>query len=259
MTKTLRSQAEVLRNEILNENHRRLVLRAPEMAGAARPGQFAELSTAGATLLRKPISIAQADPERGELTFVYRIIGKGTAALAELAPGDSLDLIAPLGNGFGRPAGPAVLVGGGVGVPPLWFMASRLAGEGLPATVVTGARTGRDLLLQEELRTLPVRFLCATDDGSAGRAGTVLTVLEELADELSGATVYACGPWPMLKALAAFCAGRGLALEVCLEAYMGCGLGVCVGCTIPTVNGMQRVCKEGPVFNATEVLWDKIR
>lgn len=254
-----RETTVVLENLALNSDHRMLVVKAPRLSTLARPGQFAELATSGATLLRKPISIAMADREKGTLVFVFRMIGKGTEYLGSLEPSSELDIIGPLGNGFDTNCGNALLVGGGVGTPPLLYLASRLMKEGKTVSVVLGARGKSDLLLLDEFAKLGIEPLCATDNGSFGVKGTVVTALEEKGSFDAGTKLFACGPWPMLKALAAFSESKGLELEVLLEAYMGCGMGVCVGCTVPTTEGMKRVCKEGPAFNAKEILWNKIR
>lgn len=254
-----RETTTVLENIALNADHRMLIVHAPKLAALAHPGQFAELSTDGATLLRKPISIAMADREKGTLTFVFRMIGKGTEYLGALELGSMLDIIGPLGNGFNLNCRKALLIGGGVGTPPLLYLASQLKKEGKEVAVVLGARDKADLLLLDEFAKLGIEPLCATDNGSCGVKGTVVTALTEKAALDSETKFYACGPWPMLKALASFAEEKGVKLEVLLEAYMGCGMGICVGCTVPTTEGMKRVCKEGPAFNAKEILWNKIR
>ena len=248
----------VLENRVLNKDHRMLILKAPKLAALARPGQFAELSTDGATLLRKPLSVAFADEKKGELTFVFRVVGEGTKALSLASKGSTIDVIGPLGNGFSSECGKALLVGGGVGTPPLYFLASFLKKAGKDVEVFLGARDKADLLLMPEFGALGLKPVLATDNGSAGIKGTVVTALEG-SEIAKGTKLYACGPLPMLKALAVFADKKGLELEVCMEAYMGCGLGVCVGCVIPTEKGMLRVCKEGPVFSAKEIIWNKIR
>ncbi|MBO7543591.1 dihydroorotate dehydrogenase electron transfer subunit [bacterium] len=254
-----REITKVLENRALNHDHRMLVVKAPKLAAQSRPGQFAELATSGATLLRKPISIAMADKEKGTLTFVFRMIGKGTEYLGSLEPSSELDIIGPLGNGFDTDCESALLIGGGVGTPPLLYLASQLKKEGKKVSVVLGARDKGDLLLLDEFSKLGIEPTVATDNGSKGVKGTVVTALEEKAAWDTDTKLYACGPLPMLKALAVFAEQKGLVLEVCMEAYMGCGMGVCVGCTVPTAEGMKRVCKEGPVFNAKEIVWNKIR
>ena len=254
-----RETTTVLENIALNADHRMLIVHAPKLAALAHPGQFAELSTDGATLLRKPISIAMADGEKGPLTFVFRMIGSGTEHLGNLKPTSTLDIIGPLGNGFDLNCRKALLIGGGVGTPPLLYLASQLKKKGKEVGVVLGARDKADLLLLDEFAKLGIEPICATDNGSCGVKGTVVTALEEKAPLDAETKFFACGPWPMLKALAVFSESISLELEVLLEAYMGCGMGICVGCTVPTTEGMKRVCKEGPAFNAKEILWNKIR
>jgi len=253
-----RENAIVLAKRPLNKDHYLLTLKAPRTASEGRPGQFAELDTKRATLLRKPISIANLDAEKGEVTFVFRTVGKGTKALSELEAGQDLDLIGPLGNGFTPTGKPALLIGGGVGTPPMWFLASRLKGR-VETKVVLGARSAEDLILREEFAALGLEPIAATDDGSLGVKGTVIDAILGSGLPLGETEAYACGPLPMLKALAELAEKRGFSLQVSLEAYMGCGVGVCVGCVVPTSAGMLRVCKEGPVFNSKEIIWSKIR
>ncbi|MBR5900933.1 dihydroorotate dehydrogenase electron transfer subunit [bacterium] len=248
----------VLENIALNDEHRMLVVKAPGLAAGSSPGQFAELETKGATLLRKPISLAFCDPMKGEATFVFKIVGKGTKALSELAPGQTLDVIGPLGGGFQIKDKPALLIGGGVGTPPMWFLASRIRDKA-SVKIVLGARDQKDLILAEEFEKLGIEPIFATDNGSRGVRGTVIDAILKAGLPLEEMEMYACGPFPMLRALASLSEERSLSLQVSLEAYMGCGMGVCVGCTVPTKEGMQRVCKEGPVFDSKEIVWSKIR
>lgn len=248
----------ILENIALNDDHRMLKVHAPKLSAQASPGQFAELETKGATLLRKPISVAFCDPVKGEATFVFKIVGKGTIALADLKPGQTLDIIGPLGEGFKINCKPALLIGGGVGTPPMWFLASRIQDKG-SVKVLLGARDQKDLILVEEFEKLGIKPILATDNGSRGVKGTVIDAILKSGLSMDGMEMFACGPFPMLRALAQLAEERDFSLQVSLEAYMGCGMGICVGCTVPTANGMQRVCKEGPVFDSKEIIWSKIR
>ena len=248
----------ILENIALNDDHRMLKVHAPKLSAQARPGQFAELETKGATLLRKPISVAFCDSIKGEAIFVFKIVGKGTIALADLKPGQTLDIIGPLGEGFEINCKPALLIGGGVGTPPMWFLASRIQDKG-SVKVLLGARDKKDLILVEEFEKLGIKPILATDNGSRGVKGTVIDAISKSGLSLDGMEMYACGPFPMLRALAQLAEECDFSLQVSLEAYMGCGMGICVGCTVPTANGMQRVCKEGPVFDSKEIIWSKIR
>lgn len=229
-----------------------VVVSAPDCAAAAAPGQFANISAPGFTL-RRPISICGIDKERGTLRFVFEVRGKGTAAIAEVREGECLDILTPLGNGFKLPEGKIIVVGGGIGVPPLLGVS---AVKGKDCTAVLGFRDYSKIILADEFKANGSDVVICTDDGSVGIHGLVTV---PLAEKLSGdvAAVLACGPEPMLKAVAALCRERGVPCQVSLEQRMGCGVGACVVCSCLVVrNGEDyyaRVCKEGPVFNAEEV------
>ena len=249
--------ATVVNQESLGGSNYRLTLREPEVAAAARPGQFIELSTGGATLLNKPISIASTAPADGTFTIVYKVVGSGTRAFSSFTRARRIKLLGPCGNGFDRVRGAAILVGGGIGIPPLHFLAATHANH-VAFTVILGARTRTELVFEHELATLStVPPLIATDDGSRGHKGFVTDLLATVLKR-QPAPVYACGPLPMLARVAHICQAASAPCTVCLEAYMGCGIGVCMGCAIPTVRGMERVCREGPVFDAADILWDEL-
>lgn len=214
-----------------------------------RPGQFVELSIEG-LFLRRPISVCNFD--EGELTLVYKVVGKGTAEMAAMQVGRKVDVLTGLGNGFNADAEcqRALLVGGGVGVPPLYRLARELLAKGREVTVVLGFNTAAELFYEEEFKALGVNLVVATVDGSKGVKGFVTDAIRE-----SGVTFdyfYSCGPLPMLKALSQSVATDG---ELSLEERMGCGFGICMGCSIQTASGAKRVCKEGPVFKKEEILW----
>ncbi len=229
-----------------------VVVSAPECAKAASPGQFANIAAPGFTL-RRPISICGIDKERGTLRFVFEVRGKGTAAIAKIREGECLDIMAPLGNGFKLPDGKVIVVGGGIGVPPLLGVS---AVKGKDCMAVLGFRDYSKIILADEFKANGSDAVICTDDGSVGVHGLVTAPLSE---RLSGdiAAVLACGPEPMLKAVVALCKERGVPCQVSLEQRMGCGVGACVVCSCLVVrNGEEyysRVCKEGPVFNAEEV------
>ncbi len=241
---------------------------ADGIAADALPGQFVEISTGGATLLNKPISISdvdcnqhlsrdsQSDVLAEEMSVVIKNIGVGTNAIANFTAGDEIKVIGACGNSFPKPDKEAILVGGGVGIPPLYFMVKYYPESHF--TVILGAGTKEDLVLENELKTLEnVELMLTTDDGSKGSKGTVIPELKKILAEKKN-TVYSCGPKPMLAAVAKIGAENKVSVFVSLEAYMGCGIGVCMGCVVPTVRGMERVCKEGPVFSAEDILWEKL-
>ena len=249
--------ATVTHQEHLCGDNRRISIQAPAIARTAMPGQFVELSTGGATLLNKPVSIAAVDRQAGTIDLVYKIIGRGTRAISAYRAGETVKLLGPCGTGFSRPHPRACIIGGGIGIPPLLFLATEYQRQ-TAFTCILGAGTADDLVLLSDFSAIRGATVhCATDDGSYGRHGLVIDLLAEAwRDE--PLPVYACGPVPMLKSVAANCHEAGVPAYVCLEAYMGCGIGVCMGCVIPTVRGMERVCMEGPVFTADDILWDQM-
>jgi len=251
--------------KLLGENFL-IAFQANEIAADARPGHFIELSTGGATLLNKPISIAGVSDNQQEMSMtvqqehiislVIKNIGAGTAAISKFVPGDEIKIIGVCGNAFPKPEKEAILVGGGIGIPPLYFMAAYY--QDTHFTVIIGAGIKNDLVLENELGKLEnVELILITDDGSKGSKGTVIPELERVLNKQKS-TVYTCGPKPMLAAIAKVCAKVDTPVYASLEAYMGCGIGVCMGCVVPTVRGMERVCKEGPVFLAEDILWEEL-
>ncbi|MBR4554723.1 MAG: dihydroorotate dehydrogenase electron transfer subunit [Ruminococcus sp.] len=228
----------------------------PEVAELAQPGQFAQLLAPG-FFLRRPISICGIDKSAGTIRMVFEVRGKGTEELSRLNEGDNIDMIAPLGTGFGTAEGSAVCVGGGIGVPPMLGIAS-LYGE--RATVITGFRNAAAVILQEDFAAAGCETVLCTDDGSAGIHGFVTTALDEHLKSKKTDIIYACGPMPMLKAVAGLADSYGVRCEVSLEQRMACGVGACLGCAVVTEkNGKvtyKHVCKDGPVFDAKEVRFD---
>lgn len=225
---------------------------APDFACQAQPGQFANIRLPGRTL-RRPISICGIDRACGTLRFVFQIRGEGTAELAEYKPGDCLEILAPLGKGFPIAKGKkTLLVGGGIGVPPLLSAAAEL---GAAAVAVLGFRNREAVILEEEFKGLGVKTLVATDNGSYGVRGLVT----ELAAKEEFEAVFACGPMPMLKAVRALAEERQASCFLSLEERMACGIGACLGCATPLLDDKGNryyghVCKDGPVFDARRVI-----
>ena len=260
-----------------------------ELSGCSeeqRPGQFVNIELDG-LFLRRPISVC--DWKDGVLTLLYKLVGKGTALMATLQPGARLDVLCSLGNGFdidipalARPDVPAftrpLLVGGGIGTAPLYLLARRLKERGVSPTVILGFNTASEIIYEKEFKALGLRTLVTTVDGSYGTPGFVTDALPLLAsasdpssvgasvsdpstvgDSVSasysvGASGYdycfACGPMPMLRALAPKLASPA---QFSLEERMGCGTGICMGCTCPQLTGTKRICKDGPVFRLDEI------
>lgn len=224
------------------------------------PGQFvfARIGEGIAPLLRRPFGVHHVDGDTLELLF--DVVGAGTRHLARLAPGDRLDLLLPLGRGWPEPPGdgpPPVLVAGGLGLPPLHFLAGRLHAAGRPFHFVYGAANAERLVLRDAIAALCPTAVFCTDDGSAGVHGMVTANLPPAAE---ATTYYACGPTPMMRALARQVLAAGHRCWVSLEERMACGVGVCMGCTCRTRDAegreqAERACVEGPVFDAGELAW----
>ena len=244
-------------NTRLGEGLYQLVLDAPQIAAAAQCGQFVHIACGEGNLLRRPISICEAG--EGRLRIVFQVKGSGTEWLADRKEGDTLDVLGPLGHGFDTAALGArpVLLGGGIGVPPMLQAAKCAKAAGAAPRAVLGFRNKGAVILEEDFRAVCETFV-TTDDGSYARHGFVTDVLKELVADATG--VAACGPKPMLKAIAAIAKQAGLPCQVSMEERMGCGIGACLvcACALKAENGETRyghVCKDGPVFNAEEVEW----
>lgn len=209
-----------------------------------RAGQFVDIAVPE-HFLRRPISVC--DVEGDVLTLIYKVVGEGTRLMSLLPEGTTLSVLTRLGNGYdlSRAGERPLLVGGGVGVPPLYYLAKRLRAEDKAVRVVLGFNTKEEVFFEREFAELGCEVVVTTADGSYGLQGFVTAALDG-----GQSYYYACGPQPMLRALIATAGTEG---EVSMEERMGCGFGICVGCTIQTKNGYKRVCKEGPVFPAEEI------
>lgn len=258
----------VLENHELLPGTFLLRLQAPILARDGRPGQFLMVRCAEEgsydPLLRRPLALHRLDRSRGEVELLVRVVGRGTGWLAVRRPGDPLDVLGPLGQGFRfeRRTRNLLLVAGGMGIAPLFAAAEEGVARGWAVTLVLGARTRGELYPAERLPP-QIEVHIATDDGSCGRPCLVTDLLDDPAlGLLSWADqLLACGPRPMLAALdravrAARLRPRPGFAQVSLEESMACGVGVCLGCVVRTRNGTARVCQEGPVFDLREVVWE---
>lgn len=236
----------VLSNRPLTRDVWEMTLRGDTSAITA-PGQFVNIKIDG-IFLRRPISVCDWGPD--SLTFVYKVVGRGTAAMSAMLPGTELDLLTGLGNGYDTsPAGDRpLLLGGGVGVPPLYRLCKDLTAQGRAPTVILGFNTAAEIFYEAEFKALGASVVVTTADGSYGVKGFVT-------DGMAGLDYtyfYCCGPEPMLKAVHKAAATSG---QLSFEERMGCGFGACMGCSCQTLTGAKRICKEGPVLRKEEVLW----
>ena len=238
---------KILTNEALTSSVYRMTLEGDTSAITA-PGQFVNIRLEG-KFLRRPISVC--DWEDGKLTLVYKVVGHGTAQMAAMNPGETLDILTGLGNGYDLTlTGEApVLVGGGVGVPPMYGLAKHLRALGKPVQVILGFNTKEEIFYEEEFKALGCAVYVTTVDGSCGIPGFVTDALKDL----DYSHFCACGPEPMLKALYKASKTSG---QMSFEERMGCGFGACMGCSCKTLTGNKRICKEGPVMKKEEILWD---
>lgn len=254
--------AKTLAHDEIGAGYRRLVFEAPELSAALAPGQFVHVRVPSLepSALRRPFSVF--DAAEGRVTVLYKTVGRGTLALNGVKPGDEVGVLGPLGRGFPVECdGAALLVGGGYGVAPLHFLARSLKASGHNNVIAfIGGRTSNDLLAVDELRALGVDVRLATNDGSAGVKGLVTDPLD---DELARLRadgrkfeLFACGPDPMLKAVAMRANGTGAKGWISMDRHMICGVGACYACIQKTVRGNSRCCVEGPVFRATDLVWE---
>ncbi len=220
---------------------------AGDVSAVAAPGQFVNIKLDG-LFLRRPISVYDRDGD--SVTIIYKAVGKGTEQMTRMNPGETLNVLTGLGNGYDtslsgdRP----LLLGGGVGVPPLYLLAKQLLAEGKQVSVVLGFNTQDEVFCEQEFKDLGCRVTVTTVDGSYGVKGFVTDALPE-----DYTYFYTCGPEPMLKAVYRAAKTEG---QFSFEERMGCGFGACMGCSCKTVTGFKRICKEGPVLRKEEILWD---
>ncbi len=281
----LQTSAKVVYNKRVKENYFKIILDAGQIARQALPGQFLNIKITDAVepFLRRPFSIHRVRVSGIEI--LYEAVGKGTEILSQKKPGEYLDVIAPLGNGFTLPTTyyslPAILVAGGMGVAPLIFLAEKLAEikyqkSNIKNLVLIGAKTKKEILCEADFMKLGCEVKISTDDGSRGFRGKITDLFKTLLPTYYSLStvIYACGPKPMLKEIANISSRYKIPAQVSLEEHMACGIGVCLGCVIKvkTQNSRQRrgsskaaklktqfeyqrVCREGPVFGANQIVW----
>ena len=239
---------KVVSNQQLTSTVYRMVV-SGDVSALTRPGQFVNFKIDG-LYLRRPISVCDYDTEAGTITLIYKVVGVGTEKLAEAKVGDRFDLLVGLGNGYDvTTAGDApVLIGGGVGIPPLYGMCRVLRAEGKRVKVILGFNTKDEIFYEDAFKALGAEVYVTTVDGSYGTKGFVTNVLTEL--EYS--YFYTCGPMPMFKAVNAASVTSG---QFSFEERMGCGFGACMGCSCKTKYGNKRICRDGPVLEREEIIW----
>ncbi len=240
------SMFEITENRPLTKNVFLMRL-SGDTSDITRPGQFVNIKLDG-FFLRRPISVC--DSKDGILTLIYKVVGKGTEQMSKMALGEKLDILTGLGNGYDTELSgdTPLLLGGGVGVPPLYMLAKQLIASGKTVTVILGFNTEDEVFYEDEFRALGANVLVTTVDGSYGIKGFVTDAMRELPYSY----FYTCGPEPMLKAIYNASTSSG---QMSFEERMGCGFGACMGCSCKTITGNKRICKEGPVLTKEDVIW----
>lgn len=270
----------ILANEEVAPGYFKMVLESPQVAGEAEAGQFIHIRVNDEyiPLLRRPLSIHRINGKSQNIEILYEVVGKGTKILAGKQTGEELDILGPLGNGFKFDglSEAVILVAGGMGVAPLLALAEKIVEGGKLKVentyVIIGSRTKELVLCENDFKNLFGEVKVATDDGSKGYKGSATDLLKELlstfnfgvpaARRVASTVIYACGPEEMLREVSSITVSRGIPCQLSLENQMGCGMGVCLGCVIKVrgrkskVESYKRVCKDGPIFEATEIVWE---
>ena len=264
MDQKLRESGPVLFNKQIAEGIYHLSVQAPRIAATSRPGQFVQIKVASeppVQFLRMPFAVFDVDESAGSVDVCYQVVGEGTEQLSHVVIGDEVDFVGPIGNGWHIPDGTrrALLACGGVGAPALKLLADELAAKGTQVDVVIGAQTAKRLACTEQFedstRASGGALHVATDDGSAGVKGFVNAITDELLATRAYDYVAVCGPPLMERSVALPAIEPGVTCEVSMERLMACGVGACLGCVVETRDGLKRCCVDGPVFDASEVIW----
>ncbi len=237
---------EITENRLLAKNVYLMKLLG-DSTDIIRPGQFVNIKLDG-YFLRRPISVCDYDAD--SITIIYKVVGSGTEAMSSMKKGDKLDILTGLGNGFdvSKSGSKPLLIGGGVGVPPMYNLAKKLISEGKDVSVILGFNTAEEVFFEDEFKSLGAKVYVATADGSMGTKGFVTDVMKTLTYDY----FYTCGPEPMFKAIEAIAETSG---QYSFEERMGCGFGACMGCSCKTKYGNKRICKDGPVLEREEIIW----
>ena len=241
---------KILANEQVADKIFRLTVDAPELAETARAGQFVQVKISDDFTLRRPLGIAST--AGGKVKIFYRLVGRGTETLSQRRAGERLNILGALGNGFTPRGGKVLLVGGGMGLAPLLC-----AAESFSADVLMGGRTSDEVnFWQAEFRPHVEEIFITTDDGSIGKYGFVTDALPDVLAKKNYSAVLTCGPEIMMRGVAKLAAEKNIPCEVSFEKRMACGLGACLSCSIDTVDGRKKICKDGPIFDARAVFAD---
>ncbi|HAZ10852.1 MAG TPA: dihydroorotate dehydrogenase electron transfer subunit [Candidatus Omnitrophica bacterium] len=255
-------KARILLNRRIGLGYYKMSLDAPYIARTAKPGQFAQIKCSDSfePLLRRPFSIHRVNRN---IEILYETVGRGTEILSNKKEGDKIDVLGPLGNGFTLPRAMngeprAIIIAGGIGAAPLVYLAEELTKKKIKTIVLIGAKTKNLILCEKDFKKATPEVYVSTDDGTYGSQGFVSKLFHKILKTTESkfeTIVYVCGPHEMLKCIADICQERKFECQVSLEEKMACGIGACLGCAVKTKSGNKLACKDGPIFNANELLW----
>jgi len=247
-------KAKIISNKKIAKDHYSLFFSASTKS--VKPGQFfnVRITNKYEPFLRRPFGAHKI--MKNGIEILYKVVGKATKVLSKKKKGESLDILGPLGNGFTiKKNETAFLVGGGHGVAPLYALSKKLVDSSCEVKAFIGACSKEHVVCDKELKKIGAKVYVATDDGSKGYKGLVTELLKKNLKDIKRGTIYACGPKPMLKAVAKLSGSYKIPCQLSLEEYMACGVGTCLGCAVKTKEGYKMVCKDGPIFNAKDIIW----
>lgn len=258
----IEEKAKIIASEQVAQNHFKITFYSPYISSHAEPGQFLHVRCGTGTfpLLRRPISIHNIEKDKNEVQILVKTVGTGTKLLSQLRLGDRIDLLGPLGNGFkiNTSKKVAVLVGGGYGIAPLFYLAKELKDKIKAIYAFIGAKSKDSVLCEEDFKGLGVEVVIGTEDGSAGRKCLICEPVNEIFTSKTieeGTDIFACGPHGMLKELSSIAFEKKIPCQVSMEEKMACGIGTCLGCVTKTKEGYKKVCEDGPVFDSRDIIW----
>lgn len=263
---SIQEKCRILDHQQVAPQHFKLIISSKYISSHAEPGQFVNVRCGEDydPLLRRPLSIHRISAEHERFELLYEVVGKGTEILSKYSVGSELDILGPLGKGFNLEKKEiAILVGGGMGVAPLLALADALKNKVKVIYVLIGSKNRGRVLAEASFKEITDQVLVSTDDGSYGKMGFIsdilIDVLENTLEEhdLDLTSIYACGPNLMLKAVTDIAFQKKIPTQLSMEQHMACGIGTCLGCVIQTKNGYKKVCDDGPIFDAKEIIWQK--
>ena len=253
---------KILEKKVLGDTIKSMIVQAPEIARKARPGQFIMVTCGGDTVLPRPFSIHRV--EGSHLALLFSVVGRGTGWLSQRKKGEAINIFGPLGHGFykRRDAMNVLLIGGGIGIAPLCFLVDEFLKAGVKVTLINGAKTADGLLpistsqqlFDRGVKPGSINVVNATEDGSEGCTGMATDLIPAYLERID--QIFACGPVEMYRTMAQMPELQDRSVQISLEIMMGCGVGVCYGCTIKTRGGLKQVCQDGPVFELEDIRWD---